>query len=334
MRLVENADLSLANTLQVPSHARWLLDIESLKDLHVLNDPRWDGRAMHILGGGSNVVLGERIDGVVVRAALRGIEIHTLPDSVEVSVGAGESWIALVQSLSEQGIGGLENLGLIPGLVGASPVQNIGAYGVEFAQRFAWLQAFDLERGELRRLNSQDCAFGYRDSVFKRNPNRWLILTVRMRLPRPWRAELDYAGLKEALGDETPSPNSIHHAVVRLRTAKLPDPALIPNAGSFFKNPEVTPDLVERLRVRYAQMPAYPTAKTDRKKLSAAWLIEQAGWRGRKLGQVQVSAQHALVITNEQRAGGREILELAAAITRDVEAQFSVVLEREPVCIG
>lgn len=331
MRLLEDADLSERNTLKVPSRARFLLEIESLKGLHALDDPRFRGLRRLVLGGGSNVILDPFVDALVLRAALRGVEMTRFPDALEVTVGAGEPWPALVRQLVEQGIGGLENLAMIPGDCGGAPVQNIGAYGLELCQRLKWVQALNLQSGRLHRISPADCQFGYRDSLFKREPERWLILTIRLRLPLPWTPLLGYPGIDRLADDGPLTPERVFAAVSALRRQKLPDPELIPNAGSFFKNPEVSPAHAAALLQQSPALPTFKTSAADRIKLSAAWLIDACGWRGRALGAVAVSAQHALVLTNPNRASAAEILALADAIAADVQARFGIALEREPV---
>jgi UDP-N-acetylmuramate dehydrogenase len=253
-------------------------------------------------------------------------------ETVVVEAEAGEPWHPFVLWTLEQGLGGLENLSLIPGTVGAAPMQNIGAYGVEIKDAFAGLTALDRQSGELRDFSLADCAFGYRDSLFKRQAGRWLILRVRFRLRRHAELRLDYGPLRQQLaaqGCVAPTPQEVSRAVCAIRSEKLPDPAVLGNAGSFFKNPLVSAEQAARLREQYPGLVAYP-ADEGVVKLAAGWLIEQAGWKGFRDGDAGVHDKQALVLVNHGQATGGELLALARRIQADIAERFDVELEIEP----
>ena len=236
----------------------------------------------------------------------------------------------------DQGLTGIENLSLIPGLAGAAPMQNIGAYGVELADSLDSVQALDLENGELREFSHKDCHFAYRDSRFKStDAGKYLIIRIRLRLQREFEANLGYAGLTEELeemGIDVPTAYQVSQAVIRIRQRKLPDPHFIGNAGSFFKNPVVSRAKADLLEREFHGLPLYPISKEEAK-LSAAWLIEQCDWKGRSMGGAAVSDQHALVLVNKNNATGSEILALADAIGESVQDRFDIKLQPEPQII-
>ena len=286
-----------------------------------------------VIGGGSNLLLTADIPALVLRMATRGIRlISDDGNRVVIEAEAGEPWHPFVQHTLAQGFSGLENLSLIPGTVGAAPMQNIGAYGVEIKDVFAGLTALDRETGELRDFNLEECAFGYRDSLFKRNPGRWLILRVRFALSHALQAHLDYGPVRQRLaeqGVEQPTAQAISDAICSIRREKLPDPAELGNAGSFFKNPVVAAELVERIRSQYPGVVAYPQAD-GRVKLAAGWLIEQAGWKGYREGDAGVHRLQSLVLVNHGQASGAQLHALAQRIQADILGRFGVELEMEP----
>ena len=290
-----------------------------------------------VLGEGSNLLLTRDFEGLVLHMGTAGVEIVGEDENaVHVKAAAGENWHQFVQWTLRQGLGGLENLSLIPGSVGAAPVQNIGAYGVELKDRFHALTAFDFETGEIFVLDRAACKFGYRDSVFKHAlRERAVILDVTLALPKCWVPDTRYADVAQELfarGIETPSAIQVSDAVIAIRTRKLPDPAKIGNAGSFFKNPIVSKQQRDALLACHPQLVSY--AQPDGSfKLAAGWLIDQSGWKGRSLGAAGVYEKQALVLVNRGGASGREIAELAAAIQSDVQSGFGVMLEPEPVFI-
>ena len=338
-RIETDADLSALNTLGLRARAARLAVIERADQVAALTARAdWAGTPRLVLGGGSNVVLDGDFPGWVLRVAIPGREQVGEDDTaVLVRAGGGENWHDFVRWTLEQGWGGLENLSLIPGTVGAAPIQNIGAYGLELAERFDHLEAVSLEDGRVRRFDAADCRFGYRDSVFKREEaGRWLIASVTFRLPRVWRPVTGYAELAQELarrGHPEPTPLEVSDAVIDIRRRKLPDPAELGNAGSFFKNPVVDADTLAALRARHPDLPAYPQPD-GRSKLAAGWLIEHAGWKGRDLGPVGSYERQALVLVNRGGATGADVRRLAEAIRADVAERFGVELEVEPQIVS
>ena len=332
-----DVDLSALNTFGLGARAARLVRLRSAEQLAaVIAEPAWASAPRLVLGGGSNVVLCGDFSGTVLKVEIRGRRlVREEAAAWIVEAAGGESWHDFVRWTLAQGWPGLENLSLIPGTVGAAPIQNIGAYGLELAERFEGLDALDLRSGARQSFGLQDCAFGYRDSVFKRNPGRWLVTAVRFRLPRPWQARLAYAELVhevQAAGVSSPTALDISDAVCAIRRRKLPDPAEIGNVGSFFKNPVVDAAHGARLLAGHPAMPHYPQAD-GRVKLAAGWLIEQAGWKGRDLGAVGSFERQALVLVNRGGATGADLIRLAQAIMADVEGCFGVRLEPEPVLV-
>jgi UDP-N-acetylmuramate dehydrogenase len=336
-RILADADLQPLNTFGLPGRARWLAEVGGESDLRALMArPEWAGPRL-ILGGGSNVVLTGDFDGLVLKVAVRGRRLAgEEAESWLVEASAGEPWHDFVRWTLDQGRPGLENLSLIPGTVGAAPVQNIGAYGLELADRFAWAEAMDLATGDVVRLDGPACRFAYRDSLFKQEgAGRYLILRVTFRLPKAWRPVTAYADLAKELaarGAGVPTATDLSDAVIAIRRRKLPDPAEIGNAGSFFKNPVVPAATHARLAAAHPGLPAYPQAD-DAVKLAAGWLIDQCGWKGRALGPVGTHPSQALVLVNRGGATGADVRRLAQAIQADVRARFGVELEPEPVFV-
>jgi len=286
-----------------------------------------------VIGGGSNLLLTADVQALVLRMATRGIRLLSDDGSrVVIEAEAGEPWHPFVQHTLAQGLAGLENLSLIPGTVGAAPMQNIGAYGVEIKDVFAGLTALDRESGELRDFSLEDCNFGYRDSLFKQQPGRWLILRVRFRLDRAAHLHLEYGPVRQRLseqGIEQPTPTDVSRAICSIRSEKLPDPAVLGNAGSFFKNPLVPAAVVTQIKAQHPDLVAYPQAD-GQMKLAAGWLIERAGWKGFRDGDAGVHKLQALVLVNYGTATGLQLLDLAQRIQKDIAERFQVELEMEP----
>ncbi|HWT71855.1 MAG TPA: UDP-N-acetylmuramate dehydrogenase [Oxalicibacterium sp.] len=324
------------NTFGVEASARAYLAVTSAAMLKtVREDAVLAAMPRLVLGGGSNILLTRDFPGLALHMQNRGIAIvGEDDDATYVRAAAGESWHGLVQWTLAHGLGGLENLSLIPGSVGAAPIQNIGAYGVELKDRFHALSIFDFETGETATLDRAGCAFGYRDSVFKHAlRDRAVVTDVTFALPKKWEANVRYADVMQELaarGIDQPTARQISDAVIAIRTRKLPDPARIGNAGSFFKNPVVTPAQRDALLARYPQLVNYPQADGS-VKLAAGWLIDQCGWKGRTAGAAGVYENQALVLVNRGGASGSEIAQLAKAIQDDVVQRFDVLLEPEPV---
>jgi len=334
--LIESASLAPLNTLRVAATARCLAELRDAEAIPHLLEHDAARHGVLVLGEGSNVLFTADFPGLVLRPAFEAVSV--LEDSgatALVRAEAGMNWDSLVDWTLARGLSGLENLALIPGLVGAAPIQNIGAYGVEVAECVATVEAWDLVRRRLVRLSREDCGFGYRDSVFRRSPQRWIVTAVEFRLAQEPKARLDYAGVREELeatGSGEPTPRRVAEAVRRLRRRKLPDPAVIGNAGSFFKNPVVDTALAARLKASRPDAPVY--AAGAQSKLSAAWLIEHCGWRGFREGDAGISSQHALVLVNHGHASGAELLALARRVARSVEERCGVSLEPEPRIVG
>ena len=328
-------------TLALPGHAAASLIIDRLETLHAHWAEVQGASRRFILGGGSNVVLGGDFPGLLLKVELRGRELlQEDADAVYVRAAAGENWHDFVQWTLAQGWPGLENLSLIPGTVGAAPIQNIGAYGLEAGELLHAVDAIDLTDGSTRTFDHAACRFGYRDSVFKQEgwhvDGRLLITAVTFRLPKRWQPRTGYADVAKELagrGITTPTPTDIAAAVIAIRQRKLPDPAVLPNAGSFFKNPVVDAATAARLATAHGTLPSYPQPDGT-VKLAAGWLIEQAGWKGRSLGPVGMYEKQALILVNHGGATGADVLALTAAVQADVQHRFGVMLEAEPVFIG
>lgn len=334
MKRLEQVSLRAFNTFGTEARARRLLQLESLDDVNQLGSGDFRPGFDLVLGGGSNLLFVDDVPGTVYLNRIRGRRLlEDDGDSVLIEAAAGESWHELVCWSLDQGFSGLENLSLIPGLAGAAPMQNIGAYGVELSDLLDSVLVFDWHSGQGLRLASRDCHFSYRDSRFKSGePERFLILSCRLRLHRTREPVLSYAGLREELdtmGLSAPSAREVSAAVIRLRQRKLPNPELIGNAGSFFKNPRIPTDQAEALQMEHKGLPVHP-GDDGQARISAAWMIEQCGWKGYREGDAGVSAQHALVLVNHGTAHGREILALSRRIADSVLERFGVELEREP----
>ena len=335
--LSENASLATRNTLRVDARARLLADIHDASKLpELLAFPAVRQGPLLVLGEGSNLLLTADFDGTVLAMATRGVQVEQTGDLTRIAVAAGERWDDFVRWTLGQGFAGLENLILIPGTVGAAPIQNIGAYGTEVAEFVESVEAWDIRERRVTVLDRATCAFAYRDSLFKREPGRYIVTAVRFALPRSRALRLDYAGIPEELarlGVEHPAPFHVAEAVIRLRTRKLPDPSVIGNAGSFFKNPLVEAALGQALQRDHPGLVAWP-GSDGRCKLSAAWLIEAAGFKGRRDGDAGISNRHALVLVNHGHASGAQLWALAQQVIAGVQARFGVTLEPEPVVIG
>jgi UDP-N-acetylmuramate dehydrogenase len=335
MKVAQNASLKSLNSLGVAARCRLLLTIETEEDL--LSSPALDPARDLVLGGGSNVVFVTDVPGTVFLNRIRGVAvIEEHDDHVLIETGAGENWHELVLWSLDRGLCGLENLSLIPGLAGAAPVQNIGAYGVELSSVLDCVTAWDLSRGHWTVFEAEQCRLAYRDSRFRsEGANRYLITSLRLRLNRHFKPELGYGGLKEelqAVGIDRPTARDVSEAVIRLRRRKLPDPAVQGNAGSFFKNPLIERDRADDLLRRFPGLPAWPAADGSCK-LSAAWMIEHCGLKGLREGDAGVSERHALVLVNHGAATGEEFAVLARRVRCRVLDTFGVDLEPEPVLI-
>ena len=335
MQLQPHADLSTLNTFGVPARAGLLgrfRDADQLRALLAMPDVQ--GLPRMILGGGSNVLFTRDFPGVVLLNEVPGIAVvHEDEQHVWVRAGAGVAWHQLVLHCVDHGWGGLENLSLIPGKVGAAPMQNIGAYGVEIKDTFVELEALRIDDGALVTFDREACRFGYRESFFKREGrDRYVILHVTFKLTKaPHTVNTNYGNISDELarmGITTPTIKDVSDAVIAIRRSKLPDPAVIGNAGSFFKNPVVPEALATRIKAQHPDMPAYPAGE-GLVKLAAGWLIEKAGWKGHRANGHGVHDRQALVLVNHGGARGADIYDLSEQVLRSVQERFGVELERE-----
>lgn len=286
-----------------------------------------------VLGGGSNLLFIDDYDGVIIKPENRGIDVSVNTQHVELTVAAGENWHQLVSQTTANGWGGLENLALIPGLAGAAPVQNIGAYGTEFANVCTSVDALNTQTGVIQRFTVDDCAFGYRDSFFKHQPaGLWVVNRISLMLPSHWQPTLRYQGLRERLGKQ-PTPQEVMQAVVEIRKQKLPDPEVMGNAGSFFKNPVVSAAQAEQLLQQYPDLVHYQQMDGG-VKLAAGWLIDRLGLKGFAVGGAAVHTQQALVLVNKGHAKARDLVTLAWEVKTRVSDAFGVILEPEVRLIG
>jgi len=333
----ENVSLKALNTFGIDARARFLVRIESVEELRSVLENTQLPSSRLILGGGSNVLFLGDYDGLVLHVAIKGREVSSEDDDFRyITVGAGENWHELVRWTVEQGLGGLENLSLIPGEAGAAPIQNIGAYGVELSERFHELSAVRLSDGAVVKMNPSDCSFSYRNSVFKNSAGGLFITSLSLKLPKRWEAVLGYRGLTEELqqrGIDQPGPAEISDAVCAIRTRKLPDPDSLGNAGSFFKNPVVDRSTWSQLSAAEPGIIAFPE-QNNQVKIAAASLIESCGWKGHREGDAGVSDRHALILVNHGAATGEQVHTLARQIRDSVRDRFHILLEPEPVIIG
>ncbi|MBB5210472.1 UDP-N-acetylmuramate dehydrogenase [Microbulbifer hydrolyticus] len=330
-----DVDLQPYNTMTIAARAKYFCAATSLDDLReALKFVREHKLPILPLGGGSNIVLTGDFPGLALHLGILGLEFEPLDDGVRIRAAAGENWHQLVMHSVDQGYGGLENLALIPGNIGAAPIQNIGAYGVELKDSFEQLTAMDIATGELSTFSAEDCQFGYRDSVFKgRAKDRFLICEVVLKLSGNWQPRVAYPALQHYFSEHGQSqdqltPTKVANAVIDIRNSKLPNPVEIPNTGSFFKNPVVDASLYRTLKAAHPELVAYEAG--EQWKLAAGWLIDQAGWRGFSRGGVGVHDRQALVLVNPGHRCGSEVVNLAREIASDVQRKFGVTLEPEP----
>lgn len=333
MQPLSTISLKQLNSFGCEETASFFVEVTSKETLiEALNWAKTHKQPYFILGGGSNILLTKKVEGLVIKIAIKGIQkLEETAKEVFLSVGAGENWHHFVIYCVQKSWGGLENLSLIPGTVGASPIQNIGAYGVEVGETIHSVTAYDTVLKEWVTLSQAACAFSYRNSLFKENKNRYIITDVAFKLSKQHQCRTDYGAIREVLhekGIKTPSIEAISNAVIQIRTNKLPDPKKIGNAGSFFKNPTVSLSVFESLKNKFPSIIAYPISD-NAYKIAAGWLIEQAGWKGIRKGEVGTYQNQALVIVNFGNAKGKEIYDFSEAIIQSVEEKFELTLERE-----
>jgi UDP-N-acetylmuramate dehydrogenase len=330
----EHIDLQPLHTLALPAHARYFAAIETQQQLReAVSWARANNLPLLILGGGSNVILRGEWPGLVLQIALLGKQLQRAGDHALATIAAGENWHALVQwSLREQ-LFGLENLTLIPGTAGAAPIQNIGAYGVELASVLHGVRGYSLDNDAFIELSAAECQLGYRDSIFKHAlRDRFIITEIVLQLRARFEPVLTYPALRDNLQGQAIDALAIERAVRAIRQSKLPDPAQLPNAGSFFKNPVISAGHYAELVERYVDVPHFPAVSGI--KVPAGWLVDKAGWKGRRSGHVGVHAEQALVLIHYGGGSADELLALAQSIQTDVWRQFGIALELEPTLYG
>lgn len=328
-----NIDLKPFNTFGISATSKDFARFSNLEELQQCLENRNQNDPLLILGGGSNLLFTHDFEGLTLKNEIEGIEVVEEDDSVAiVKAGAGENWHQFVLKTIDLGLAGLENLSLIPGSVGASPMQNIGAYGREIKDVFHELEAYHIATGEVHTFNNASCEFGYRESVFKNKvKGQYIILSVSYKLSKQHKVNTSYGAIEtelQKMGIEQPTIKDVSNAVIAIRSSKLPNPVEIGNAGSFFKNPVVPIEILEQIKLNYEDVPNYPAAE-GHVKLAAGWLIERAGWKGKTLDNYGVHKLQALVLVNYGGAQGKEIYDLSTAILEDVKSKFGVQLERE-----
>lgn len=337
IRFFENHSLKQHNTFGIDAKAKYFFEFtepEDLTEFLSANDS-WKDEKLIVLGEGSNILFLNDFDGLVIHPRVPGItSIHEDRNSEWLDVGAGEVWDEFVQHAVVNDLGGVENLSLIPGLVGAAPVQNIGAYGQEVCSVVEKVKGYDLEKGEPAEYSAAECKFAYRNSVFKSYlKNKFIITSVIFRLDKFAEFNLEYGQLEEKVKEKGDvNLQNIRKSVVEIRELKLPDTKELGSAGSFFKNPEVDVELAEKLQQEFPELPVY-SAREGKNKLAAGWLIEQAGWKGKRIGDAGVHEKQALVLVNYGNATGQEIYNLSEQMKKSVHDKFGIELEREVNCI-
>ena len=331
--ITENVSLKSLNTFGVVSSSRWFAEVNSEDNLlELYQQKHFDKRPLLVLGGGSNLLFTRDFEGLTIRMNIKGINSRVDGDDVFVTAGGGEVWNDLVMYCVNSEFAGIENLSLIPGSVGASPIQNIGAYGVELMDVFHSCRAFEIETGMIRQFTNSECRFSYRDSVFKQDlKGKYIITEVTYRLSRRFNPKLSYGAIAGELKRRdilNPTLKNVSDVVSEIRVSKLPDPATIGNAGSFFKNPIISTSEFIDIQSAFPDI-VYYAVESERIKLAAGWLIEQCGWKGKVVGNTGTWKNQALVLVNHGNATGLEILNLSTDIISSVQKRFGVTLERE-----
>ena len=334
MLLLKNHSLKNLNTFGVDIKAKLFAEVFSEEELiKLLSNETLKQEKKFVLGGGSNILFTKDFEGMIIKVSIPEIKLlEEHPDSVLVEAGAGVEWDALVKYCVDKNYGGIENLTLIPGTVGAAPIQNIGAYGQELADSFDSLTGIFLESGENKTFKKKECNFSYRSSIFKEElKNKFIITYVRLKLTKNPKPNISYKTLKEYLSENkilNPTIKDISKAVAEIRRSRLPDPIKFGNTGSFFKNPVLSVETFYKLKTEFPDMVSFPS-ETELVKISAGWLIEKCGWKGKRLGEVGTSPDHALVVCNYGNASGAEILEFTMRLKEEVANKFGIWLEEE-----
>jgi UDP-N-acetylmuramate dehydrogenase len=333
MQVLKNISLKTLNTFGVEASAEYFVDIESENDLQDLfSDDKWRDYPRLVLGGGSNMLFTQNFGGLVIHLKIQGLSAEIEGDDVYVHAGAGIVWNDLVNYCVDNDYAGIENLSLIPGSVGASPVQNIGAYGVELQDIFHSCRAFEISTGKIKVFTKEDCAFSYRDSVFKSSLKGLYIITeVTFKLSKIFKPNVSYGAITEELakrGINVPSIKQLSQVISHIRVSKLPDPTTIGNAGSFFKNPIIAESTFNKLKSQFADIVHFPAGE-GYVKVSAGWLIEQCDWKGKVVGNTGTWKNKALVLVNHGNATGDEIFQFSSSIIDSVNAKYGILLERE-----
>ncbi len=333
-KIQTNISLKPYNTFNIQVTTKHFVSIENTNQLKdIINNNLYKEMPKLILGGGSNLLFVNNFQGLILKIDIKGIEkIKETKNYIYIKAGAGENWHTLVEYCLDNNYAGIENLSLIPGTVGAAPIQNIGAYGIELKEVFHSLDSIEIESGGNKSFTKNECKFGYRDSIFKNKlKNKYIITYVTLKLRKKPKLNLKYGAILETLskmGIETPTIKNVSNAVIKIRTEKLPDPSQLPNAGSFFKNPEISKDDFEKLKNKFHDIPAYKM-KQNIMKIPAAWLIEKSGWKGKKIKNVGTHNKQPLVIINYGEATGQDINNFAKQIQLAVKAKFGIYLEEE-----
>jgi UDP-N-acetylmuramate dehydrogenase len=333
MHIQENFSLQKHNTFGIQAYAKFFLEVTSVKQLQEILTKKQTEK-LFVLGGGSNMLLTQNVDALVLHINIKGIEIvNETNDFAEIQVNAGEVWHAFVLWTLENNFGGLENLSLIPGYVGASPIQNIGAYGIEIKDRMVSCQAIHVKTGEISTFTNEACKFGYRESIFKNElKGEYIITSVNFKLTKNNHTLSTHYGAIETqlLEDKiiNPTIKDVSNAVIKIRQSKLPDPKVLGNSGSFFKNPIVPLEIYEKAKLEYPDMPHYPVNENF-VKVPAGWLIEQAGFKGKKFGDAGIHEKQALVLVNHGNATGNEIWQVAQNIIQTIQFKYGISIEAE-----
>ena len=334
MNIIENYPLLKLNTFGVDVKAKYFTSINTINELiEATKTNVFKDLELLILGGGSNILFTKDFDGLVILNNIKGKEIiEQNQQSIFLKIGAGENWHELVMYCVDNGWGGIENLSLIPGNTGTAPMQNIGAYGVEIKETFLELEALEISSGKIVKFNNSDCEFGYRESVFKNKmKNQYIILNITLELKKNPVLNINYGDVKAILESQNiknPDIKEVSNAIISIRQSKLPDPKKIGNSGSFFKNPIVSLNLLELIKKKYPNVVNYEINENEFK-IAAGWLIERAGWKGKKFNNYGIHEKQALVLVNYGLANGMEIFELSEKIILDIKDKFGIKLERE-----